>query len=84
MLGKKRQFYNNSLARSTFKTKKTSKWSTAPRGQMGGNVPYSIQQVTNFGYITATSAERGGFVATSNPSLNWYGLKIAIPPTRVS
>ena len=57
MLGKKRQFYNNSLARSTFKTRKTSKWSTAPRGQMGGNVPYSIQQVTNFGYITATNAD---------------------------
>ena len=31
----------------------------------------------------ATSAERGGWVATSNPSLNWYGLKYAIPPTQV-
>lgn len=34
-----------------------SKWSTAPRGQMGGNVPYNIQQTTNFGYITATNAD---------------------------
>ena len=35
-------------------------------------------------FADATSAERGGFVATSNPSLNWYGLKIAIPPTSVA
>lgn len=30
-------------------------------------------------FSDATSAARGGWVATSNPSLNWYGLKIAIP-----
>ena len=24
---------------------------------MGGNVPYNVQQVTNFGYITATNAD---------------------------
>lgn len=32
-------------------------------------------------FADATSAARGGWVATSNPSLNWYGLKISIPPT---
>lgn len=30
-------------------------------------------------FADATSAQRGGWVATSNPSQNWYGLKIAIP-----
>lgn len=32
-------------------------------------------------FADATSAERDGWVACTNPSLNWYGLKIAIPPT---
>ena len=32
-------------------------------------------------FADATSAVRGGWVATSNPSLNWFGLKIAAPPT---
>ena len=32
-------------------------------------------------YADATSAQRGGWVATSNSSLDWYGLKVAIPPT---
>lgn len=32
-------------------------------------------------FADATSAARDGWVATSNPSLNWYGLKFAIPPT---
>lgn len=30
-------------------------------------------------FSDATSAVRGGWVSTSNPSLNWYGLKLAIP-----
>ena len=30
-------------------------------------------------FADATAAVRGGWVATSNPSLNWNGLKIAIP-----
>lgn len=30
-------------------------------------------------FADATSAQRGGWVACDNPSLNWYGLKIAIP-----
>lgn len=37
--------------------------------------------IPNPKFADATSAVRGGWVATSNPSLNWYGLKIAIPPT---
>lgn len=32
-------------------------------------------------FSDATSAQRGGWVATTNPSLNWFGLKLAIPPT---
>lgn len=32
-------------------------------------------------FADATSAIRDGWVATSNPSLNWYGFKYAIPPT---
>lgn len=32
-------------------------------------------------FADATSAVRGGWVATTNPSLNWYGYKYAIPPT---
>ena len=39
--------------------------------------------IPNPKFADATSAERGGWVATSNPSLNWYGLKYAIPPTQV-
>ena len=39
--------------------------------------------IPNPKFADATSAERGGWVATSNPSLNWYGLKWAIPPTQV-
>lgn len=40
--------------------------------------------IPNPKFADATSAVRGGWVATSNPSLNWYGLKIAIPPTNVA
>lgn len=40
--------------------------------------------IPNPKFADATSAMRGGFVATSNPSLNWYGLKVAIPPTGVA
>lgn len=32
-------------------------------------------------FSDATSAERGGWIATSNASLNYFGVKIAIPPT---
>ena len=32
-------------------------------------------------FADATSAVRGGWVACSNPSLNWNGFKFAIPPT---
>lgn len=32
-------------------------------------------------FADATSAVRGGWVSTSNATLNWNGLKIAIPPT---
>lgn len=35
-------------------------------------------------FADATSAQRGGWVATSNPSLNWFGLKVAIPATSVA
>lgn len=37
--------------------------------------------IPNPRFSDATSALRGGYVAVTNPSLNWYGLKIAIPPT---
>lgn len=40
--------------------------------------------IPNPKFSDATSAVRGGWVATSNPSLNWFGLKIAIPPTGVA
>ena len=40
--------------------------------------------IPNPKFSDATSSVRGGWVATSNPSLNWYGLKIAIPPTNVA
>lgn len=40
--------------------------------------------IPNPKFSDATSAVRGGWVSTSNPSLNWYGLKIAIPPTNVA
>lgn len=32
-------------------------------------------------FSDATQAERGGWVSTNNVTLDWYGLKIAIPPT---
>lgn len=32
-------------------------------------------------FADATAASRDGWVATSNPSLNWFGLKVSIPPT---
>ena len=32
-------------------------------------------------FADATAAQRDGYVGTSNPSLNWFGLKVAIPPT---
>jgi len=32
-------------------------------------------------FADATSAARDGWVATTNPSLNWNGFKFAIPPT---
>lgn len=32
-------------------------------------------------FTDATSAQRDGWVSTVNSSLNWAGLKIAIPPT---
>lgn len=32
-------------------------------------------------FSDATSAQRGGWVACTNPSLNWFGFKLAIPPT---
>lgn len=35
--------------------------------------------IPNPKFADATSASRGGWVATSNASLNWFGLKIAIP-----
>lgn len=35
-------------------------------------------------FADATSAARGGWVATSNATLNWFGLKVAIPPTGVA
>lgn len=35
-------------------------------------------------FADATSAARGGWIATTNPSQNWYGLKVAIPPTGVA
>lgn len=37
--------------------------------------------IPNPKFQDATAAVRGGWVSTSNPSLNWYGLKVAIPPT---
>jgi len=37
--------------------------------------------IPNPKFQDATSAVRGGWVATSNPGLNWFGLKVAIPPT---
>lgn len=40
--------------------------------------------ISNPKFSDATSAIRGGWVSTSNASLNWYGLKIAIPPTNVA
>lgn len=40
--------------------------------------------IPNPKFSDATSAERSGWVATSNPSLNWFGLKIAIPRTNVA
>ena len=43
----------------------------------------SVIYIPNPKFADATSAERGGWVATSNPALNWYGLKWAIPPTQV-
>jgi len=30
-------------------------------------------------FADATAAARGGWVATTNPNLNWFGLKVAIP-----
>lgn len=35
-------------------------------------------------FADSTSAPRDGWVATSSPSTNWYGLKLAIPPTAYS
>ena len=32
-------------------------------------------------FSDATSASRDGWVATTNSSLNWFGLKVAIPAT---
>ena len=32
-------------------------------------------------FSDATQAERGGWVSTNNVTLDWYGLKVAIPPT---
>lgn len=32
-------------------------------------------------FSDATSAQRGGWVSTANATLDWYGLKVAIPPT---
>jgi len=40
--------------------------------------------VKNPKFADNTSGERGGWVATSNPVLNWYGLKVSIPPTGVA
>jgi hypothetical protein len=40
--------------------------------------------ISNPKFSDATAAVRGGWVGTSNPSLNWYGLKLAIPPTNVA
>lgn len=40
--------------------------------------------IKNPKFSDATSASREGWVSTSNPSLNWYGLKLAIPPTNVA
>ena len=40
--------------------------------------------ISNPKFADATAASRDGWVGTSNPSLNWYGLKIAIPPTNVA
>lgn len=40
--------------------------------------------IPNPKFSDATSAVRGGWVATSNPSLNWFGLKYAIPPTNAA
>lgn len=37
--------------------------------------------IPNPKFADATSAQRGGWVSTVNVSLNWFGLKIAIPPT---
>lgn len=35
-------------------------------------------------FADATNATRGGWVSTSNSTLNWFGLKVAIPPTEVA
>ena len=32
-------------------------------------------------FVDATQAQRGGWVSTGNVTLDWYGLKVAIPPT---
>lgn len=32
-------------------------------------------------FSDATQAQRGGWVSTNNVTLDWYGLKVAIPPT---
>lgn len=40
--------------------------------------------IANPKFVDATSAERGGWVSTGNASLNWLGLKGAIPPTGVA
>lgn len=32
-------------------------------------------------FTDATSASRDGWISTSNPTLNWFGIKFAIPPT---
>lgn len=37
----------------------TSRWTKAPRGQMGGTIQ-KIQQVTNLGYLTITNADAFG------------------------
>ncbi len=39
--------------------------------------------IPNPKFQDATNAVRGGWVSTQNPSLNWFGYKLAIPPTGV-
>lgn len=40
--------------------------------------------IKNPKFADATSALRGGWVSTTNTTLNWFGLKLAIPPTETA